>query len=323
MNLPGTAVAAAVLAVAPAPASAADTVFLRNGRSVECEVTGFTDTEAVVRYQAAPGTGWRERRVPLAEIEGIDFAPLPGEVEARAEAVRTGSPDPLLPVWVKRLPWIDRPRCTAGDTGLLYAELLSRRPTADRIARALEVYRRIESSDWSEERRLRAKAGRLRLMLRQGKVAEVRPQAERLLTETGDPRVVIDLHHVLAEAAEEALVKLETDHPRWQEEDEIVPERDRLLNEALDGYLFGHLFHGAEEDLAARGLWAAVTLCRTRDSDAARDWADDLTRLYPEFPEAAAAREWLEERAGNQDAGPAGKPAARPRTAAPATDSKP
>ncbi|MDB6069354.1 MAG: hypothetical protein JWL81_525 [Verrucomicrobiales bacterium] len=290
-----------------------DTLFLKNGRKAECRILDFMPDAIKISFRPAPDASPAERLIPLPDVDHVDLAPLPGETEALALAIRDGRADPLITFWVKRLPWLGRPRTNGGEIGLTYAELLSRVPTPDRLDRALKIYQQIETADWSPERRGRAQAGRLRLLLRQGDIATVRPQAEALLTQNGDPRVLIELHHVMAEAAAAALTQLEKDHPRWPDEDELVPQHAQLLNDAIDGYLFPHLFHGAEEDLAARGLWAAAQLSAAQKlPDQARGWAVDLTELYPSQPQTAAARAWLEK----QPPPPAPTPPPGPKSSA-------
>lgn len=275
--------------------SAQDTLILKNGRKADCRVLDFTNDAVKISFRATPHAPPADRLIPLAEIDYVELAPLPGETEAHAQAIREGRSEPLITFWVKRLPWLNRPRTNGGEIGLSYAELLTRVTTADRMERAMKIYEQIEAADWSTERRGRAQAGKLRVMLRQGRTAEVLPLAESLLQQSGDPRVLIELRHVMAEAAAASLTQLEKDHPRWHEEDELVPRHTQLLNDAIDGYLYPHLFHGAEEDLAARGLWAAAQLAaaQKRTTEAA-DWSTDLTNLYPTQPEAAAARTWFE-----------------------------
>ena len=273
---------------------AQDTVFLKNGRNAPCRVLEFTVDSLKISYLPTPGAAAEERLVPLAELDYVELAPLPGETEALSLAVREGRADPLITFWAKRVPWLGRPRTNGGEIGLTYAELLTRVSTTDRMERALKIYQQIESADWSAERRGRAQAGRLRIMLRQGRTAEVRPLAEALLEKSGDSRVLIELQHVIAEASAAGLTQLEKDHPRWQEENDIIPRHTQLLNEAMDGYLFPHLFHGAEEDLAARGLWAAAQLADAqKDLPQAAGWCTDLTNLYATTPEADAAQAWL------------------------------
>ena len=288
--------AALLLCLTVGFSSAQDTIVLKNGRKADCKIIDFTKDAVKITYRATPTAAPAERLIPLAEIDHIETAPLPGETEARATAIREGRSEPLMIYWVKHLPWLSRPRTHGGEIGLIYAELLTRVNSADRRERALKIYEQIEAADWSAERRGRAQAGRLRVMLRQGRTEEVRPQAEALLQHSGDPRVLIELRHVMAEASAAALTQLEKDHPRWQEEDDLVPRHSQLLNEAFDGYLYPHLFHGAEEDLAARGLWAAAQLSTTqKENTQAAEWAGDLTQLYQTSPEATAAEAWLKQ----------------------------
>ena len=275
-------------------ATAQDTLVLKNGRRADCRILDFTADAVRISYRATPAAPFADRLIPLAEVDYAEFAPLPGEPEAFAQAIRESRSEPLINFWVKRLPWLNRPRTNTGEIGLTYAELLTRVNTPDRMDRALKIYEQIEAADWSAERRGRAQAGKLRVMLRQGRAPEVLPLAEALLQKNGDPRVLIELRHVMAEASAAALTQLEKDHPRWQEEDDLVPRHTQLLNDALDGYLYPHLFHGAEEDLASRGLWAAAQLSASQKlTTQAADWSSDLTNLYATQPEAAAATAWL------------------------------
>lgn len=287
-----------IFLLTPTRLQAQDTLILKNGRKADCRILDFTADAVKISYRASPNVPFADRLIPLTDVDYVELAPLPGEPEALAQAVREGRSEPLISYWVKRLPWLNRPRTNTGEIGLTYAELLTRVATADRRDRALKIYEQIEASDWSTERRGRAQAGKLRVMLRQGRTSEVRPLAEGLLQTSGDPRVLIELRHVMAEASAAALTQLEKDHPRWQEEEDLVPHHTQLLNDALDGYLYPHLFHGAEEDMASRGLWAAAQLSAAQKLiTQAADWSTDLKQLYPTQPEATAAQSWLEKQA--------------------------
>ncbi len=270
-----------------------DVVVLKNANRVECTVTLWTDTGVRIERKSAAG-GTEKREVPHAEIDCVEFTRSVTETAALTRAVQEGRHEPLMETWVKQIPWLGRPKHQGGELGLTYAELLMHQPTADRLQRALDVYARIEAGDWDPARKTRARAGRLRVMLRQGRHDEVQPEAARLLHEADDPRVLIELKLVIAEAASVQLAALTKDHPRWEQEDDIRPEHHRLFQEALDGLLFAHVFHGAETDLAARGLWAAALLYRDAgDEMNARNCAEDLVQLYAAAPEAGTAAAWL------------------------------
>ena len=282
LEAPATVVCSLILTLT---VQGGDVLTLKNGRTADCRILSITPAAVKIFWQEK-----EERAIPVTDIEFITFAPLPGEEAALAKAVSAGDSAPLRETWVKKIPRLSIARSNAGEIGLTYAELLSRNPTADRLARALTVYQQIESGDWSDERRGRARVGRMRLMLRQGRVEEVKPEAEKLLKESQDARVLIEVQHVLAETAAAKLRALLKEHPRWEQEDDIRPQRDRLLHEALDAYLFPHVFHGAEEDLAARGLWAAAQFYKENgDPVAGREAAADLVQLYPSAAEKSAA----------------------------------
>ena len=62
----------------------------------------------------------------------------------------------------------------------------------------------------------------------------------------------------------------------------------------------------AEEDLAARGLWAAVQLyAGAGEREAARACAEDLVKLYGGAAEAGAAVAWLETAGAEEEVAPA------------------
>ena len=272
-------------------AHAGDVLTLKNGRTADCRVMSFAPATVKILWQER-----EERDIPLADIEFITFAPLAGEVEAQAKAVKDGRATPLMQFWIAKVPRLAVPRSNAGEIGLTYAELLTRDGSAGGMERAVKVYEQIETTDWSTERRGRARVGKLRLMLRQGRGEEVKPEAEKLFKEATEARVRIELQHLFAEAAAAKLRALVKAHPRWEQEDDIRPQREVLFHEALDAYLFPHVFHGAEEDLAARGLWAAAQLCQeSGDPAAARTAATDLVQLYPDTPEKSAAAALLKD----------------------------
>jgi hypothetical protein len=272
------------------PTAPGDTLHLRNGHSVTCELLGSTTSSLRIRY-----LGKEIRTVPLKDIDHVAFSQLPGEPEATQLAITTSNPTPLTSFWIRHQPWLAIPQSRAGQLGLVYASLLASHPSPDRLHRALAIYLQIESSDWNPETKAHASAGRLRILLHQGKIRELRSAAASL-TETSSrfPRAIIEIHHILAEAAAAELLALTSTHPRWQLDDALSSQHQQLLAAATDGFLFAHLFHGSHEDLAARGLWSASRLAATHGMlPAATAWASDVTRFYPSSPEKTAAAAFL------------------------------
>ncbi len=291
----------------------ADELLLKNGQRLPGSVTAWN--KEGVSYRPARGS------MPIGatweSLERILFAVPRPDAEAMRRATAEQSSEPLAETWIRQTAWLGCPHHHAGETGLAYAHLLLLKPTRDRYERADAVLLKIEKEDWSPERRVRAKAGRLRILLRQGRAAEARPAALQLMREHDAPRVLIELHYLTAETAETQLKILTTRHPRWDLEEEIKAHRAILHQEAESGYLYGSVHHGAEEDLAARGLWAAAQLHITAALlPRAHECAQDLLQRYPQAPEAALARQalptWPAAPAPTSAATPASPPAESP-----------
>lgn len=268
----------------------ADTLHLRNGHSVPCELLSTSTTAVRIRYLQKD-----IRSVPLKDINRISFSPLPGETEATSLAIATSNPTPLTSFWIRRQPWLAIPDSPAGKLGLTYASLLASHSSPDRLNRALAICLQIESSDWNPETKAHARAARLRILLQKGELKELRSTASSLAeTSARFPRAIIEIHHILAEAATTELASLVSSHPRWHLDDSLAAQHRQLLAAATDGFLFAHLFHGSEEDLAARGLWNASLLAATHGNPtAATAWATDVTRFYPASPQKSAAAAFL------------------------------
>lgn len=268
----------------------ADTLHLRNGHPVTCELLSTSTTAVRIRYLQKD-----IRSVPLKDINRISFSPLPGETEATSLAIATSNPTPLTSFWIRRQPWLAIPDSPAGKLGLTYASLLASHSSPDRLNRALAICLQIESSDWNPETKAHARAARLRILLQKGELKELRSTASSLAeTSARFPRAIIEIHHILAEAATTELASLVSSHPRWHLDDSLAAQHRQLLAAATDGFLFAHLFHGSEEDLAARGLWNASLLAATHGNPtAATAWATDVTRFYPASPQKSAAAAFL------------------------------
>jgi len=113
--------------------------------------------------------------------------------------------------------------------------------------------------------------------------------------ETDNPALLIEVNYLLALADTKKLKALEKEHPRWEEDDEVRPDRDDLFHRAVDRFLWPHLFHATREEVAARGLFAAADLyAYAGEIEAARDRWKDLIELYPDSSYAALAASRIE-----------------------------
>jgi len=141
---------------------------------------------------------------------------------------------------------------------------------------------------------MKAKEGRLRAMVATGRAGEAVREAEEIASATEDPAVLIEAKHILAEAAGASLKKLLEDNPRWEEDLNVIPERNRLYHEAVDLFLYPALFEGSQADAAARGLWGAVGIYQLAGESAnALECARDITILYTGTKYAAPAKDFI------------------------------
>lgn len=281
--------------VAPLPAE--DILHLKDGKVIRCEITALTDNVLTYRTTIDLGNGRTASAEPTISpqaVEYIEFSPVPGE-EALLADPGAVTLEAVRKLWDEKSRHLHRPRSNAGEIGLLYAERLLAEPESFQWDFAISVFDRIMERDWDGEHRLAAKSGRLRGLIQLGKLDEAVSEARQLARESDDPRMLIEARHAIARADFEKLRQLETDHPKWEEDDNVRPERESLYHGVIDEFLWPYLFHGTEEALAARGLVAAAEVHRFAGEPlAARACLEDVLALYPETASAPEARIMLE-----------------------------
>jgi len=275
--------------------SAQDVLTLRSGETRTGKIAGLDATalKFQVPLPAAPGAGpvYASVSIPRADIVSIDFAPDPALEQLLSRRPGAGE---LQAAWSAASPWLGIPKSRAARVGnALGNALLAGGATADAV-KALEIFQQVEGGAWSPEDRMVAKEGRLRAMVATGRAGDAVKEAEQIASATENPAVLIEAKFILAEAAGASLKKLLEDNPRWEEDANVIPERNRLYHEAVDLFLYPALFEGARADAAARGLWGAVGIYQLAGEAAnALECARDITILYPGTKYAAPAKEFI------------------------------
>lgn len=272
-----------------------DVVFRTNGTTQAGRVSGIETLFLKLNVQLAEGQPKATISIPLVDIDHVDF----GEGSVVSAYLARPGPRNLAEMerfWKERQSLLGLAESTAGAFGLALANLLLESPSEPGLERALELFRKLERDDWSPERRALARQGRLQTLVKMGRGLEVIAEAREVAKGAEDPRVLIEANYVLAQAAMQQLRELEKENPRWMEDDEVRPDRQRLYNEVLDLFLYPHLFHGAMTSQAARGLWGVIGVYQfAGERGAALDRARDLVALYPGTPEASGAAKLIEE----------------------------
>lgn len=275
--------------------SAQDVLTLRSGEKRTGKIAGLDAT--ALKFQiplpVAPGANpvFASISIPRADIVSIDFAPDPAVGQLLSRRPTAGE---LHAAWATAAPWLGIPKSSAARIGnTLGKALLAGGSSAD-AAKALDIFQQVESAAWSPEDKMTAKEGRLRAMVATGRAGEAVREAEQIASMTEDPAVLIEAKFILAEAAGTSLKKLLGDNPRWEEDLNVIPERNRLYHEAVDLFLFPALFEGSQAEPAARGLWGAVGIYQlTGEAANALECARDITIIYPGTKYAAPAKDFI------------------------------
>ncbi|WP_009965662.1 hypothetical protein [Verrucomicrobium spinosum] len=273
----------------------ADVITLFTGASVPCRILETTPTRLRIEYAPPGGVGVMVREVPWADVRSVDFA----MDEEFRNLVEGKNPAPqmtrLQARWVEVQPLLDRPNHPAGALGLSFARACLAGGQPPQLSRALEVCDAVATTDWNAGRRAWALVVKAEVLLARKEPAQAVNDLDRLLKEKNlEPAVATHAWLLLGQTHFASLKALEEEHPRWQDDDAVLPDRQRLFHEAVENFLRPSLFAGSLEGPAASGIWQAVAvLAHDRDIPAAADAVRDLIQLYPTSPQAAEGQAWL------------------------------
>jgi hypothetical protein len=252
-----------------------ETLELTNGKQVEVRLVQPGDAGAEVEFQGA------KRMVPWAEIKFIHW-PQPPEEQAALEAVKQGAPlVRVMDYWTAKKAWLGRPNSNAGVFALAYAAELAKRRLAEERKRARELFLEVETGDWDPIRRETALLGRWEMDLADGKGKSAAKEILGL-PETSSARLAVEGRLLLAKSDMAALDALQAEHPKWQEEEEIIPQRQALFQRVVDNLLYPILFHGAEE-ARCRASYELLAAFYGKHGEKTKAEATkrEMARLYP------------------------------------------
>ncbi len=277
---------------------AGDVLHLKNGKKAVGEIEQITNKFVSFRMSIDLGRGKRgavKRSVSLKEIDFIDFGLLENEA-ALLKGVNEKSPTALRKLWDLKVPYLGQPKSNTGAVGLLLAGRLLKTDSTYQWKDAMALYDLIGLKSWDEEDRKAARIGRLRGLVVQGKLEEALTRAKGEIDEAKDEKVIIEAEFISGEIALLKLKALQDKHPKWQDDDEVLLERQRIYHQSLDHFLNASLFHATREAEAVRGLMEAVRLYRFAGKHKqARECLEDVVRIYPDTSTANQAAEQLKQ----------------------------
>lgn len=271
-----------------------DLVVMKSGETLACRIDELTDSIVNVTLPGTAGAaGSAKRTLAAPQIERIEFGFRPGEEALFGRRASAGSAE-LKSWWDFWFPHLHRPRSRSAAWGLALGAAMIREEGAIGAEKALSLYDHLIAKAWSSDDVTAAKQGRLQALMAKGDLEAATAEARLLAKATEDPALLIEVEHLLAEADFRALRELETEHPRWIDDDEVRPRRHELYQRALDQFLKPHLFHATREEAAARGLFHAAALLHFGgETEEAKARWEDLLKLYPDTSFASKAREEL------------------------------
>jgi hypothetical protein len=271
----------------------ADTVTLSDGSRKSGRVLGVEQEMLVLSAQPVPGLPTVELRFPKARITAIEF-----EENTQRDAFIHSARQPDLAeialLWERFAPLLTAPGSPSARIGLRYGLLLLEAGAPEGVTDPLPLFEKIAASAPSPAEREAARQGVLRSLLSSKQWARAETEALSVARSACGTPLLAEARLAIGFVQSARLRDLHLENPRWQEDDFVRPERNRLYESALDGLLGAALLPGVPPEMAARALLGALRVYEMEgDLPQAKAVATDITSLHPTSKEAASAREWL------------------------------
>ncbi|MBK1883959.1 hypothetical protein JIN85_16185 [Luteolibacter pohnpeiensis] len=245
--------------------------------------------------------GVTQRKLPLSEIGAIRITLTPEETDLLDHPAKEAAPA-LEVLWSTRKATLTISGSNAAMTGLAYAKALRAENTERSLTNAADVLNTIEVKATDDETIALAKSELEVLdfaLARKAGNTEKADQlawkiAENAFGENSD--AMLTATDWLADRHFSQLKAIEEDNPRWDEDPDVKPARDRLYHLALDFALYPSLFESNNQSAAAAGLAKAARVYQfTNDNERLKGELEDLAALYPDSTEAKQNAELLDQ----------------------------
>ena len=252
-----------------------------------------------LRLEMSIGGGVAEAPYKLVLVKKIVFDRTPEE-EALVRSVKTSDIPALLSLLEKRKPFFKMNGADGGEIVLRIVKLLLSEDKKTSAKDALSLLELVEKDDWNFVRKAQVPALRISALLKSGQTEKAAAELDKLETASGsDENAVAEVQVqgslLKAHKARQELAGLEKQFPRWDLLPEKRIERNRLIQSALDNYLYAAVFRADFSGLAAQGLYQAALLnVKIKDFDQARIQAEEIIKEFPEPEYVTQAQELLQ-----------------------------
>ncbi len=273
---------------------AADVVVLKNGERRVCRIAGVEGENLLLVSQPVADLPPFVLSFPRKQTASLEFGPDPQREKWLREASKLQITE-LRSLWEKFAPLLPVASSPGGRIGLRFGLALLEEGRLPSSAEALSVFSRVAHEATDAREHEAGIQGRLRAWTMLGLSAEAVAEAEALLKADIGACLAAEARLVLAAANEAALIHLLEENPRWEEDDNVRPERNALYHKTLDLFLQAALLPGGSPELAMRGLWGALGIHRRCGQlSLAAETARDLIAFFPGSAFATKATLFLE-----------------------------
>ncbi len=254
------------------------------GAPLKVRITN-SNAQSVTVEKVLP-TGPTVRTVPMSELAGIEFTLTPRELSMHQTPEPAAIPA-LRILWETRQATMRLPGSNVAETGIAFAKSLRLSGEVSALDEAGKILDLIRGQDTSDSRKDIARGEQSTIdfirAIKSGKLVETDKLAWKITEEPGYPDAMLLATSFLADRHFKELKAIEEDNPRWMEDDEVRPVRDRLYQLSLDFALYPSLFIGSRQAEATVGLKKAVEVYQFTNQPAlAKGTLEDIAALYPE-----------------------------------------
>lgn len=293
MKLPLSLFAALVCG---ATALSADDLALKNGQTVTGKIINADEKAYTLEIPLGTGTG--KMVYPRDSVLTVGLGRTDQQKRLFTSS-DTKDIEALRAWWTAEQPWLAVKGTDTGAVGIRLIKLILAEGKKSGGKDAIEIIEVIQAGDWDEGRKASLPQLRVSALLLSGQTEKASALLQSVASATGGDEEAITTAQVQekfidARKAVAQLDDLEKNYPRWPILPEKRDERDRLIQQALDAYLYPVAFHAELQKLCAEGLLnAAVLYARTGQTAEARQAAEELIAQYPEPDLVPKARDLL------------------------------
>lgn len=237
-------------------------------------------------------TGLAVRKLPFSELSGLTFSFTAREQALHRQPAPASIP-PLKVLWDRRQATLSQPGSNVAETGLALAKSLRLTGISSSLVEAGGILDQIRAQDTLQHRKDRARDEQVVvdfiLSMQGGNHEQTDALAWQITEHPDNVDAMLLATAFLASRHFSELKVIEDANPRWVEDDEIRPIRERLYQLSLDFALYPSLFAGTRETEASVGLKLAAEIHQFSGSNnLLKNTLEDLAALYPK---SAAATE--------------------------------